>query len=146
MVVTKKAVSSGGVIYKIEGGEIFVCLIERTDREVWGLPKGAIAEGETPEETALREVEEETGLRGEIAEKLGEIDYWFYWKPDKARYHKTVHFFLMKYVGGDTASHDWEVKTAEWFPVEEAIARMFYKNEIEMVKRAKQRISEQRAR
>lgn len=141
MVTTKRAVSSGGVIYKVEGGEIFICLIERTDREVWGLPKGVIAKGETPEQTATREVEEETGLKGEIVEKLGSIDYWFYWKPEKARYHKTVHFFLMKYVSGDTASHDWEVKTAQWFPVEEAIARrMSYKNEIEVVKKARERI------
>lgn len=64
-----------------------------------------------------------------------------HWKPETVRYHKAVHFFLMKYVGGDTASHDWEVKTAEWFPVEEAIARMSYKNEIEMVKKAKQRLA-----
>jgi 8-oxo-dGTP pyrophosphatase MutT (NUDIX family) len=140
MVTTKRAVSSGAVIYKIEDGQIFICLIERTDREVWGLPKGTIANGETPEQTATREVEEETGLKGEIVERLGSIDYWFYWKPEKARYHKTVHFFLMKYVSGDTASHDWEVKTAQWFPIEEATARMSYKNEIEMVKKAGERI------
>ena len=151
MVVTKRVVSSGGVIYKLERGKPYLYLIERTDREVWGLPKGEIGRGESPEETALREVKEETGLKGEIVERLGQIDYWFYlpvrpglptdrqagWKPEKARYHKTVHFFLMKYVSGDTAAHDWEVKSAQWFSIDEAISKMAYKNEIEMVEKAK---------
>lgn len=156
MVVTKRVVSSGGVIYKVDRGKPSICLIERTDREVWGLPKGEIASGESPEETAHREVEEETGLKGEIVEKLGQIDYWFYlpvrprlprgrqagWKPEKTRYHKTVYFFLMKYLGGDTASHDWEVKSAQWFSIDKAISKMAYKNEIEMVQRAKQQIAQ----
>lgn len=134
--VTKRVVSSGGVIYKIDRRKPCICLIERTDREAWGLPKGEIGPGESPGETALREVEEETGLKGEIVEKLGQIDYWFYWKPEKTRYHKTVHFFLMKYLSGHTAAHDWEVKSAQWFPLEKAIAKMTYKNEVEMVKKA----------
>lgn len=138
MVATKRVVSSGGVIYKRQGGRVYVCLIERTDRAVWGLPKGEIDAGETPEQTALREVAEETGLEGEIVQDLGSIDYWFWWKPEGARYHKTVHFFLMKYVKGETSAHDHEVKTAQWFPIDEAADKMAYRNEIEVVERARE--------
>ena len=63
---------------------------------------------ETLEETALREVQEETGLEPVIEERIRSIDYWFSSKDDDVRYHKTVHFYLMRAIGGDTSLHDPE--------------------------------------
>ena len=105
---------------------------------VWCLPKGLIDKGEIPEKTALREVEEEAGLKGRIIEKLGEITYWYYLKEENAKCRKTVHFFLMEYEGGDISNHDWEVEDAKWFPIDEAIEKAGYKSEHEMIKKAEE--------
>ncbi len=107
---------------------------------MWCLPKGLVDKGEDPEGTALREVEEETGLKGRIIEKLGEITYWYYIKNENVKCRKTVHFFLMEYEGGDIKKHDWEVDDALWFPIEEAIQKIRYKGEKEMIKKAREMI------
>lgn len=108
---------------------------------VWCLPKGLIDKGEIPEKTALREVSEETGLKGRIIEKLGEITYWYYIKNDNAKCRKTVHFFLMEYESGDIANHDWEVDTVSWFMIDDALKQAKYKGEREIIKKAKDRLS-----
>jgi len=140
---TKLAFSAGGVMFRKEGDRILVVLTARPGRRgerVWCLPKGIIESKESVEEAALREVKEETGLDGEVVEKLDQIDYWFYWKPEMARYHKTVYFFLIKYVGGDTGDHDEEVEAVEWFPIEEAFEMLEFENEVSVMKKAEERI------
>lgn len=137
---TETAVSAGGVIYKKEDGKVEIVLTSHDERKVWNLPKGLVEEGEGLEETALREVNEETGLTGEIVGKIGKIDYWFYWKPKSTRYHKFVHFYLVKHTGGNISKHDWEVTEARWFPVDEAIEKLSYKNEKAVVEKAKDMI------
>ena len=79
---------------------------------------------------------EETGLDGVIEAELGTIEYWFYSREEEVRVHKIVHFFLMRYTGGDTADHDHEVAEARWLPVERALDVMTYPNEREIVRRA----------
>ena len=93
-------------------------LIGRTDRRgrlLWSLPKGHIEPGETPEDTAVREVAEETGIPGEMVAPLGTIDFWFV--AEGRRMHKTVHHFLLRAVGGELSDADVEVTEVAWVPL-----------------------------
>lgn len=135
---TRRAVSSGGVISRKRNDLVEVALIARSEEKVWCLPKGAVEKGETLEQAALREVEEETGLSGSVLGKVDDIDYWFYWKPDKTRYHKTVHFFLIQYEKGEPYSDDIEVDAVQWIPIDEAIKKLTYPNEQNIMKRVKE--------
>ncbi len=118
------------------GHDLEVCLIRPAGRTVWGLPKGGVEPGESYADTALREVLEETGVEGVVEQELGMIDYSFYSRQDGGRIHKTVHYFLVRAVGGDTAMHDHEVSEARWMPVHDALGAMTYPNEREIVRRA----------
>jgi 8-oxo-dGTP pyrophosphatase MutT (NUDIX family) len=131
-------VSAGGVVYrKREGGPIEVALVGRLHpRARWALPKGTPEVGETLEGTAVREVGEETGLLVNIERPLDQIQYWFVWGG--VRHFKTVHFYLMEMVGGDTANHDGEYDVVEWFPIGEALKKLSYPNEARVVDRAQQ--------
>jgi ADP-ribose pyrophosphatase YjhB (NUDIX family) len=95
----------------------------------WALPKGWVEQGEEPEQTAIREVREETGLNTRVLRKINEISYQFYSRADHERVSKTVHLFLLEFLGGSTADHDAEVEEARWFPIEEAEQWLTYKNE-----------------
>ena len=133
---TATATSAGGIVFDDRGN---VCLISRRGAKgalQWTLPKGAAEPGETPEEAALREVREETGLEAELVEKVGTIDYWFVWKPEDTRYHKFVHYFLMRATGGDTSRHDHEVEEARWFPSDEALKAASFANERALLEKA----------
>ncbi len=134
--------SSGGVIFRKVDGEIQVAIANREGGNIWCLPKGIVEKDETAEETALREVEEETGLKGEIINKIDQIDYWFYWKPEETRYHKFVHFFLMEYKSGDIAKHDFELDEVRWMPIDEAINTLSYKGEVQVLGKARQMIED----
>ncbi len=137
---TERAISAGGVVGRRgqKGIEVVVC--GRESDGVWGLPKGKPDQGETLEAAAVREVSEETGLDVEIAAKVGVIEYWF--RQDGRRYHKWVHHYLMKAVGGDTTKHDLEYDRVEWMPVEEAIKRLTYRNEVEIIAKAREMLEE----
>lgn len=103
---------------------------------IWGLPKGHVEPGEDAASAALREVREETGLQGEIMEPLGSITYWVAVPGERARFFKRVHFFLMRYVAGDTADHEQDVDEAAWVPWDEARARLTYPSERRMLRKA----------
>lgn len=105
-----------------------------TPTMLWALPKGTPRAGETPEQTALREVREETGLEARILAPVDTIEYWFVLRG--VRYHKSVQYFLMEATGGDTALHDTEYDVSAWFDAEQALALMSYPNEREMIERA----------
>jgi len=102
----------------------------------WSLAKGTPDPGETLEETALREVREETGLEVEIDSPLGAIDYWFVGREPEIRYHKTVHYYLMNPIGGGLELHDPEFDVVQWFTSEEALKILVYANETEVLRRA----------
>jgi 8-oxo-dGTP diphosphatase len=134
----KRQVSSGGVIFRKNNSTIEIALIAVKGGKVWCLPKGIIDKGESPETTAVREIAEETGLKGRIVEKLGEITYWYYIKEEEARCRKTVQFFLIEYESGDISKHDFEVDMASWFPIDDALKTASYKGEREIIEKAKE--------
>src|SRR3712207_7818848 len=100
---TREQVSAGGVVYRRTGGALEVALISVGEAGRWQLPKGLVGRGETPERAALREVREETGLEAEVVAPLDTVEYWYFARAGAARvrYHKFVHFFLMRFVAGD---------------------------------------------
>lgn len=125
--------SAGGlVIDGIDGpreGQ-FAALIGRVDRRgrmLWSLPKGHIEVGETAEQTAIREVAEETGVQGSVLAALGSIDYWFV--TEGRRVHKTVHHYLMRFSSGELSDEDVEVTEVAWVPIQELPSRLAYADE-----------------
>ena len=111
-------------------------LIARHDRRgrlVWSLPKGHVEAGETPADAAVREVEEETGIRGVVLAPLGTIDFWFV--ADQRRVHKTVHHFLLEAQGGELSDADVEVVEVAWFPLTEVAAALAYADERRLLER-----------
>jgi 8-oxo-dGTP pyrophosphatase MutT (NUDIX family) len=129
-----RATSAGGVVHRTEAGRIEVLLVHRRSPLLWALPKGTPDSGESIAETALREVREETGMAVEIEEPLGSISYFFV--RQGIRFHKTVHFFLMRAIGGSIEEHDHEFDEVAWFQLEEALQIMTYPTEREVVQRA----------
>jgi 8-oxo-dGTP pyrophosphatase MutT (NUDIX family) len=125
--------SAGGlVIDGIDGPreDQVAALIGRVDRRgriLWSLPKGHIELGETAEQTAIREVAEETGIQGSVLAALGSIDYWFV--TDGRRVHKTVHHYLMRCSGGELSDDDLEVAEVAWVPIRELPSRLAYADE-----------------
>jgi len=101
--------------------------LDRRGRMLWSLPKGHIEVGETAEQTAMREVAEETGVRGSVLAALGSIDYWFV--TDGRRVHKTVHHYLMRFSGGELSGGDLEVAEVAWVPIRELPAKLAYADE-----------------
>jgi 8-oxo-dGTP pyrophosphatase MutT (NUDIX family) len=134
-----RATSAGGVVYRTTDGVTEIVLVHRRSPSLWALPKGTPNRGESLEETARRETREETGLEVEVDEPLGPISYFFV--HNRTRFHKTVHFYLMRSVGGDVAAHDHEFDDVRWFQIEEALAIMTYPTEREVVERAATRIA-----
>ena len=105
----------------------------------WGLPKGLIEPDESPPDTAVREVREETGVTAEIEEDLGQISYFYYWEGVRVR--KSVRFFLMRATGGDTSLHDHEMEEVRWFPVRTASRTATFRSEKDMLAKAVERLA-----
>jgi ADP-ribose pyrophosphatase YjhB (NUDIX family) len=128
-------VSAGGIVYQRDEDGPRVVLVGRIEEGLWGLPKGTPIDGESIEQTARREVREETGLEVEIERPVGSIEYWFTRFEQGVRFHKIVHHFLMKPTGGDLEKHDHEYDVAEWFPAHTALERLTYRNEADLLRR-----------
>ena len=112
--------------------------------DVWALPKGRIDAGETGEQTALREVAEETGARGRSLGKLGDVRYWFHWEGE--RVFKVVSFFLLVYEDGELGDvaeeFRHEIDEVRWLRLDDADALLTHKGEREMADRAVVRLAE----
>jgi 8-oxo-dGTP pyrophosphatase MutT (NUDIX family) len=136
---TRAQVSAGGVVFRREGSRVEVALVSVGGERRWQLPKGILEVGETPEAAALREVREETGLVAEVVAPLAVIEYWYFSKggaQPRVRFHKFVHFFLMRYESGDVSDHDAEVNEARWLEIGEAARALTYKDERKVVEQA----------
>jgi 8-oxo-dGTP pyrophosphatase MutT (NUDIX family) len=136
----KREFSAGGVLVRRLRGRWVFAAIRPAGKEpgLWALPKGQIGSGERPEETALREVAEETGAEARLAGKLGDVRYVFTWRGE--RIFKVVSFYLLRYSRGrlgelpPAAAH--EVAEVRWLPLEEGPRLLAYKGEREMAERA----------
>jgi len=120
--------SAGGVLFK--DGEV---LLIKNPSDVWTFPKGLVEAGEKPENTAIREVFEETGVKGKIVAPIGDIRYWYVREREKIR--KRVLFYLMEYLEGEPRP-SWEVKDAKFFPQEEVKRLLKYKGDKEIFEKA----------
>jgi 8-oxo-dGTP diphosphatase len=127
----KYEVSAGGLVLRRRDSTFDALLIGRGTPRVWTLPKGHVEARESNEQAALREVREETGCWAELIGRLNEISYWFY--VGKAKHRKSVTFFLMNYLSGDTENHDHEVDEARWFDIAQARRSLKYVNEKRLV-------------
>ncbi len=136
---TQTEVSAGGLVISADDPSM-VALISHRNRgggEDWVIPKGHQEKGEGLEETALREVQEETGIQAEIIKKIGEITYSFRLGP--VRIKKTVHHFLMKQIGGSLTHEEdpeGEVLKASWFPISKLEEVLAHDNERKVAMRA----------
>ncbi len=137
------ATSAGGIVLStITGRPALVVGLRRRDgdrrRATWTLPKGTPDPGETMEETALREVQEETGLRVRIIEPLPSISYVFV--QSGVRIDKTVHYWLMEPIGGDLSLHDHEFERVRWVTFDEAASLLTFESERTLVSSSPQRL------
>lgn len=130
--------SAGGVVCKKESNEVFVLVCQHSQHHGWVFPKGLIGDhvkGEKKEETAIREVKEETGIKAEIIRPLSPITYWY--RLDNEKIKKTVYYFLMKFISGNTKDRDMEMENVEWLNVDEVEKRLTYKSDKEVWQEAK---------
>ena len=122
--------SAGGVVFK-KDPDIKILLIQAKTLQgnlVWQLPKGKIEANEQPEHAAVREVEEETGIKAQIVEKLHDDQYFF--KHNNVLIKKRVYFFLMEYISGEPKPQDGEVEAVEWFSLDQVLDMVGYSKDV----------------
>ncbi|MFZ4484970.1 MAG: NUDIX hydrolase [Candidatus Nanopelagicales bacterium] len=126
--------SAGGLVLDRSGPVTKAALIARHDRRgrlVWSMPKGHLEQGETAEDAAIREVQEETGIESHVIATLGTIDFWF--MSQDRRIHKTVHHYLLEADGGELSDADVEVVKVAWIPLDEVSDLLRYPDERRLV-------------
>lgn len=145
-IATMDQVSAGGVAFRWRDLEPEVAIVLMKPKLRWQLPKGIVDPGESPQVTAVREVREEAGVETDLLKLIETIEYWYrsmkYGKP--VRYHKFVHFYLLKYRSGEVTDHDHEVEEARWVSPDEAIELLDFKSERDVVEKARELIAELR--
>jgi len=134
--------SAGGIVLRqaqdksTKKPKLEVLVVQHSAHHGWVFPKGLIDSGETKETTALREVKEEGGIEAKIVKELPPTEYFYQFKGEKIK--KKVTYFLMEYISGDIANHDWEMETAEWVRAEEVEEKLSFKSDKEVFKKAKE--------
>jgi 8-oxo-dGTP pyrophosphatase MutT (NUDIX family) len=135
---TRSEYSSGGAVISVRNGAAHVAMIATRGRTRWGLPKGAVSQGETSEAAALREVQEETGLEADIIKRLDTIEYFF--RAGDTLIRKKVDFYLMVHTGGQLKPQLSEVDDVEWVELSEAIQRASFASEKKLLESAQQEL------
>jgi 8-oxo-dGTP pyrophosphatase MutT (NUDIX family) len=136
----KRARSAGGVVFRRTPAGVEILLLQHEGGK-WMLPKGTIEAGETPEAVARREVHEEARLANlAVVGDLGEERYFFFWRSEDTYYDKTVHYYLMEFLGGEepTPQKEEGFVACEWVSLDEAMARIRYKETREVIRRARE--------
>lgn len=137
---TRNEISAGGVVFRAGADGGFDVALILTHERRWQLPKGWVEPDESPEQAALREVREEAGVEAELIGRLDTIEYWYRSKYDPGepvRVHKLVHFFLLRYVAGSPDDHDQEVREARFVPIDEALEKLAFASERNIVAMAR---------
>ncbi len=130
--------SAGGVVFKKEKKGVYVLIAQAAQHHGWVFPKGLIGDhkkGEKKEETAVREVEEETGVKAKILKPLKPITYWFVWKKDKVK--KTVYYFLMEFEKNSPEKKDDEMENVEWILASKVEEKLTYPSDKKVWQEAK---------
>jgi 8-oxo-dGTP pyrophosphatase MutT (NUDIX family) len=143
----REQVSAGGVVFRRDGERVDVVIVAVGNNNRWQLPKGLIDKDEKPEIAAVREAREEGGVDSEVVGHIETVEYWYAGLDggERVRFHKRVHFYLLRYLSGDTSNHDWEVNEARWVPIDDAKSQLAFDNEQRVVERAKQLIADREA-
>lgn len=138
----REQVSAGGVVFRRDDDRIDVVIVAVGGNNRWQLPKGLVEKDEKPEIAAVREAREEGGTDSEVVEHIETVEYWYAGLDggERVRFHKRVHFYLLRYVSGDTSNHDWEVNEARWVPIGDAASQLAFDNERRVVERARELI------
>lgn len=137
---TLEQVSAGGVAFREIDGRVEIAIILTNPERRWQLPKGMIDAGETADQAAVREVREEAGIETDLIAAIDKTEYWFSADRNgtRTRLHKFVHWYLMRYRSGNVQDHDHEVIEARWEAVEDALEKLVFKNERDVVEKALQ--------
>ena len=133
--------SAGGIVVKKENGRTLILVSQHSQHHGWVFPKGLIGDhvkSEQKEDTAVREVEEETGAKGKIIKSLTPVEYWYVFENEKIK--KTVYYFLMEYIDGDITKHDFEMENVEWLPEDKVENRLTYLSDKKVWQEAKKLI------
>jgi 8-oxo-dGTP pyrophosphatase MutT (NUDIX family) len=143
VIPTKTQISAGGVVFRRRDSRIEVALISVGGENRWQLPKGLVDAGESAETAALREAREETGIETELVAPIDKIEYWYYAtnRGGRVRFHKFVHFYLLRYLSGDVRDHDAEVNEARWVEIDEARTMLAFAGERKVLERTREMLA-----
>ena len=143
----REQVSAGGVVFRRDKEQTEVVIVAVGGNNRWQLPKGLVEKDEKPETAAVREAREEGGTDSEVVEHIETVEYWYAGldRGERVRFHKRVHFYLLRYLAGDTSDHDWEVNEARWVPIDDAASQLAFDNERRVVETAKMLIGKRDA-
>ncbi len=134
--------SAGGIVFKKEKNKLLILVCQHSQHHGWVFPKGLIGdkiEKEKKEDTAIREVLEETGINAKILKSLNPVEYWYVFEKQKIK--KTVYYFLMEYLTEDLSLKDKEMESVEWLSVEKVEKKLTYKSDKKVWEEAKQLIT-----
>lgn len=145
--------SAGGVVYRPSTGSgpsgIEILVSQHSFHHGWVFPKGLIGDREdnkhqSKEETAVREVKEETGIDAEVVEAVTPVQYWYAYEGEKRK--KTVYYFIMKSLGGNFEDRDDEMEAVEWLPLDEVAKRLTYPSDKKVWAEARPKIENMSSR